>query len=239
MSRSNNHVSSTRVLRRTRSGVLFADYVWVGQRLHCEPASGLCLHGDSPSDLKGSIMNVWDSWRHFGTFNSTAIVDPLDPFLVCDLINPQVNFSDNYLVECSNEIKRNWTEYQPYIHYDSKPTDFYTLVMFDPDAPDPQKPVFSHFLHWLVMNIPGTNLHSGKVIIDYMRPSPPPYSNAHRYILLVYQQPSYFFSPSYMDGKRRSRFNMTHMVQELNHYGPIAGNFFYVRHQDTGRLPSI
>ncbi|GIY38926.1 OV-16 antigen [Caerostris extrusa] len=122
---------------------------------------------------------------------------PFDTLIIGEFWLPKtVNFSDNYLVECSNEIKRNWTEYQPYIHYDSKPTDFYTLVMFDPDAPDPQKPVFSHFLHWLVMNIPGTNLHSGKVIIDYMRPSPPPYSNAHRYILLVYQQPSYFFSPA-------------------------------------------
>ncbi|GIY38927.1 hypothetical protein CEXT_769941 [Caerostris extrusa] len=68
-------MSAAHVLRRTRSGVLFEDYVWVGQRLQCEPASGLCLHGDSPSDLKGSIMNVWDSWRHFGTFNRVSVLE--------------------------------------------------------------------------------------------------------------------------------------------------------------------
>ncbi|GBM41206.1 OV-16 antigen [Araneus ventricosus] len=149
----------------------------------------------------------------------------------------KVIYSDKYEVACSGEIKRNWTDYQPQLGYKANKTDFYTLVMIDPDAPDPQKPVFAHFLHWLVVNIPGTKLHDGKVLINYMRPSPPPYSNAHRYILMVYKQPFYIFAPTYMDGKGRSRFNMTHMVEELDHLGPVAGHFFYVRHPDVGRLP--
>ncbi|KFM79916.1 Protein D1, partial [Stegodyphus mimosarum] len=101
--------------------------------------------------------------------------------------------------------------------------------MIDPDAPDPHKPVYAQFLHWLTVNIPGTKISEGKDLMEYMHPSPPSYSDAHRYIFLIYHQPSYIFSPSYMDGKRRSKFNMTHMVSELELDGPEAGNFFYTR----------
>ncbi|XP_054707886.1 protein D2-like [Uloborus diversus] len=134
-------------------------------------------------------------------------------------------------VECGTELPRDRADPQPQIEYTAINHEFYTLVMIDPDAPDPDTPNFRHFLHWFVVNIPGSAVSQGKVLTQYMMPSPPAYSRAHRYIFLVYKQPIYIFSPSYMDGKRRSKFDLEKMVQELELVGPLSGNYFFTKHE--------
>ena len=58
--------------------------------------------------------------------------------------------------------------------------DLYTLVIWDPDAPNPS------FLHWLVVNIPEDRISEGTVIQPYHPPTPP--SGIHRYYIELYKQ---------------------------------------------------
>ncbi|KAG8193746.1 hypothetical protein JTE90_005044 [Oedothorax gibbosus] len=145
----------------------------------------------------------------------------------------------NVFVQCRSEVIQNTTLYQPTLEYSASGNSIYTLVMIDPDAPDPQRPVFAQYLHWEVMNIPGTQVGAGKTVFPYMPPSPPPYSNAHRYLLLVFQQPFYIYDSKENGAKGRSNFNVIQLEQEFQLGTPIAGMFFYVKHERQGKLPSI
>ena len=76
----------------------------------------------------------------------------------------------------------------------TNPTDCYTLVMIDPDAgkqkPNDPRPGDSdrYFLHWLVVNISGGDLASGRTVVSYKGPSPPPKTGKHEYMFLLYKQ---------------------------------------------------
>ena len=59
---------------------------------------------------------------------------------------------------------------------------FFTLAMVDPDAPSKENPENREWLHWLVVNIPGTEIKrwrkadgppKGKVLMAYNKASPP------------------------------------------------------------------
>lgn len=45
------------------------------------------------------------------------------------------------------------------------------------------------FHHWIVGNIPMSNVTVGKTIIDFIGAAPPPETGFHLYVFLVYQQP--------------------------------------------------
>ncbi|CAH0402843.1 unnamed protein product [Chilo suppressalis] len=60
----------------------------------------------------------------------------------------------------------------------------------DPDAPSRQYPKLREFRHWLVGNIPGGNASAGETLSAYVSPVPPPNTGLHRYVYLVYKQPS-------------------------------------------------
>lgn len=46
----------------------------------------------------------------------------------------------------------------------------YTLVMSDPDPPDPKAPIYREWLHWLIVNIPGgtAEITEGTEVTRYM-----------------------------------------------------------------------
>ncbi|XP_042883742.1 protein D2-like [Penaeus japonicus] len=70
-----------------------------------------------------------------------------------------------------------------------KENALYTLCMTDPDAPSRQDPKFREFHHWLVVNIPGSDIARGKVLSDYVGSGPPRDTGLHRYVFIVYEQP--------------------------------------------------
>ena len=53
----------------------------------------------------------------------------------------------------------------------------YTLLMIDPDAPNPE------YLHWLIVNI---SKDKNNILIPYAPPTPP--SGIHRYVFYLYEQ---------------------------------------------------
>lgn len=76
---------------------------------------------------------------------------------------------------------------------------YYALAMVDLDAPHRNpfggatRGKASPYLHWLLMNIPGTDfvwgdLSEADVLSKYAVPSPPAGSGYHRYVVVVYRQ---------------------------------------------------
>ncbi len=48
------------------------------------------------------------------------------------------------------------------------------LLLLDPDAPSRKDPKFREWHHWLVVNIPGTEIGKGEVLAEYVGSGPPP-----------------------------------------------------------------
>lgn len=68
----------------------------------------------------------------------------------------------------------------------------YTLLMIDPDAgkASPNSPRPGNFyLHWLIVNISAGDLNTGRQIVSYQKPTPPPGTGQHEYIFQLYEQP--------------------------------------------------
>ena len=72
----------------------------------------------------------------------------------------------------------------PTVLYAGNPDLFYTLVMQDSNAVTESHNV----LHWVIVNIPGNKVNSGKTLLNYMGPKPPPNSGIHNYCFLLYEQ---------------------------------------------------
>lgn len=90
-----------------------------------------------------------------------------------------IQISDQYL---SPEV----TQIKPIVSLTGLDTNkTYTLIMSDPNA------VGGNKIHWLVININGTsninNIETGKAILEYYGPRPPPESGEHNYIFSLYE----------------------------------------------------
>lgn len=79
---------------------------------------------------------------------------------------------------------------KPCVYYDAKDGDFYTLVMIDPDAPSRKNQKYGEIKHWLVTNIPGSDVNRGDETAEYTGSGAPKGTGLHRYIFLLYKQPS-------------------------------------------------
>ncbi|KAL6626930.1 hypothetical protein ACP70R_030656 [Stipagrostis hirtigluma subsp. patula] len=65
--------------------------------------------------------------------------------------------------------------------------EFYTLVIVDPDAPNPSNPTLREYLHWLVTDIPGTtDINYGREVLCYESPRPP--AGIHRVVFVLFKQ---------------------------------------------------
>ncbi|KAH7724379.1 Phosphatidylethanolamine-binding protein PEBP [Aphelenchoides avenae] len=102
--------------------------------------------------------------------------------------------------------------------------------MVDPDAPSPTDPQARSWVHWLLVNVPGTQIAQGRELEAYSEPTPPLGSGYHRYVLLAYEQPGQI-SPTYSG---ISGFNVQNFVITNNLVQPpTAGNFFRAQDDAT------
>lgn len=78
----------------------------------------------------------------------------------------------------------------------------YALALVDPDAPSPAEPSARSFLHWLVVNIPGSAIEDGQTVRSYLGAFPPAGTGAHRYFFVLMEQRSgaQKFAPTAGDG---------------------------------------
>jgi phosphatidylethanolamine-binding protein (PEBP) family uncharacterized protein len=113
----------------------------------------------------------------------------------------------------------------------------YTMVMTDPDAPSRQDPKWGQFRHWVLpgLKLPASvNAQAQKTKLaatPYMGPAPPPGSGLHRYIFLLFQEPTGGLSlPSdatESSGEEKSRPKWNAMTfAEKNNLKLVGANFF-------------
>ncbi|KAI0638337.1 phosphatidylethanolamine-binding protein [Trametes polyzona] len=113
----------------------------------------------------------------------------------------------------------------------------FVLAMVDPDAPTPQNHSVSQIRHFLAPGLQANgSLATGAQLVnntpalsEFLRPTPPPGSDPHRYTLLLFVQPANFTAVAsrFVNASTPiSNFNISLFAQEVGLGSPIAGNFF-------------
>ncbi|KAG1664211.1 Phosphatidylethanolamine-binding protein 1 [Nymphon striatum] len=122
------------------------------------------------------------------------------------------------------------------IHWEADVNTFHTLIFTDPDAPSRENPKFREFHHWLVGNIPGSDVKMGVKLSEYIGSGPPKETGLHRYIFLAFKQPSKLnfedvpvLKNNSDDG--RPKFNTANFAEKWK-LELVAGNFFQAEYDD-------
>ncbi|KAL5699715.1 Protein VERNALIZATION 3 [Ranunculus cassubicifolius] len=109
---------------------------------------------------------------------------------------------------------------------------FYTLVMVDPDAPNPSDAHHREYLHWLVTDIPATtNATFGNEVVCYE--SPRPSVGIHRFVFVLFQQlgRQTVYAPGW-----RLNFNTRDFAELYNLGLPVAAVYYNCqRERGAGR----
>ncbi|XP_062447966.1 large ribosomal subunit protein mL38 [Rhea pennata] len=74
----------------------------------------------------------------------------------------------------------------PEVSYEADKGSLWTLLLTNPDGH--LRDTDSEYLHWLVTNIPGNDIKSGKEICHYLPPFPARGTGYHRFIFLLFKQ---------------------------------------------------
>ncbi|KAF9522744.1 phosphatidylethanolamine-binding protein [Crepidotus variabilis] len=112
----------------------------------------------------------------------------------------------------------------------------FVLSMVDPDAPTPQNPTVAQIRHFLAGNFyiesEGANsqlVNKTPAISDWRAPNPTQGKDAHRYVFLLYKQPSGFESQTLVNSTTPiSTFNISQFAEATGLGQPIAGTFILV-----------
>lgn len=148
--------------------------------------------------LKVSLESVRRDWinelgplhiqtlaEHYGVFKDLFNGDFFTPVVnlkVCfdyqdDLVTP---------VYYGNRIPPTDGSRQPLVSYSSDDKTLWTLLMTNPDGHLTDHT--AEYVHWLVGNIPGSNISAGDQLVDYIQPFPAKGTGWQRYIFVLFEQ---------------------------------------------------
>ncbi|KAI9095254.1 phosphatidylethanolamine binding protein [Phlyctochytrium arcticum] len=102
----------------------------------------------------------------------------------------------------------------PTVTWPADPDAFYTIICVDPDAPTREKPTQGEIRHWLVANIPGSDVYNGEDLTDWIEPQPESGTGLHRIVFLLFKQKGRQELPV-IEGKR-SGFNAAQWAKRKN-----------------------
>lgn len=148
----------------------------------------------------------------------------------------QVVYTSSVNVQQGNELTPTQVKEQPKFDFEAKPDQLYTLAMVDPDAPSRKDPKLREVLHYLVANIPGSEVSKGDTLAEYIGSGPPKDTGLHRYVFLVYHQKSGKLQSELKISKRsragRMNFSIRNFAKSNNLGEPIAANFYQAQYDD-------
>ena len=134
-----------------------------------------------------------------------------------------------------NELKPSQVKSLPKITFDGKSDKLYALLMVDPDAPSRKEPKLREFCHYVVVNIPGSEVAKGDTLIEYIGSGPPLGTGLHRYVYLLYEQKAKVTSNLKISDKMlngRPGFSAKKFAKDNNLGEPIAANFYQAQYDD-------
>lgn len=135
-----------------------------------------------------------------------------------------------------NELTPTEVRERPDVHFAADPYAFYTVLMTDPDAPSRNNPIRREWHHWLVVNVPGSQIEKGETLTEYVGSAPPKGSGLHRYVLLAFKQPSKIaFNERYISNRdpNRGKFSTRRFAQKYKLGEPVAGNFYQAKWDES------
>lgn len=81
----------------------------------------------------------------------------------------EVKYPSGVEVKLGNELTPTQVKDIPtHINWPADPNTLYTLCLTDPDAPSRTQPKYREWHHWLVVNIPGTEVSKGQTLSEYV-----------------------------------------------------------------------
>ena len=110
------------------------------------------------------------------------------------------------------------TKNKPNLIFSKNRNDFYTIIMVDPDAPYPEKPIYKYYLHWIIIN-------NNNEFAEYHPPSPPNDSKPHRYFFFLFKQKSILDPNLIQKIINRKNFNLDKFISE-NNLKDVAAVYF-------------
>merc|ERR1711941_44433 len=135
------------------------------------------------------------------------------------------------MMQEGQELRPDQTARMPTVCWDGDENDFHTLAMVDPDAPSRDDPKFGEWRHWLVTNIPGSQVNKGTVLAPYMGPGPPPGTGHHRYVFVVFKQKDQVpHEVMHNEGKGRANFKVEQWAHKHGMTEPLAASYFIAKH---------
>lgn len=151
----------------------------------------------------------------------------------------KISYPSGVTVNLGNELTPTKVKEIPTVKWDAEANSYYTLCMTDPDNRHRDEP-YSEWHHWLVGNIPGSDVAKGEVLSAYIGSGPPQGTGIHRYVFMVYKQPQKlkFDEPRLkrsVDG--RGNFFLTKFAEKYQLGQPVAGNFYLAQFDDY--VPSL
>lgn len=166
-----------------------------------------------------------------------------DPISLLDIVpdvldhlpsSPPLNLTYvNTAVTPGEELTPTQVKDGPLLTYHAEQDSWYLACMTDPDAPSRTEPKFREFLHWLVGNIPGSDVTAGDVLAEYVGAGPPQGTGLHRYVVLLYKQPGKisFTEPRLTNRSTEGRrmFSVKKFALKYNLGDPVAVNVFQAK----------
>lgn len=148
--------------------------------------------------LKLELKDVKDKWLkehgpqhirtiadHYGVYNDlfgVAFFYNTTPLYIC------YDYDEEFVtpVYYGNKIAPSEAALPPFVEYESPSDALWTLVMSSPDGDLQHND--KECLHWLIANIPGSDIHKGEHLCSYLQPFPPRGVGYMRYVFVLYKQ---------------------------------------------------
>ncbi|KAF5362919.1 hypothetical protein D9758_007090 [Tetrapyrgos nigripes] len=116
----------------------------------------------------------------------------------------------------------------------------FVVATVDPDAPTPQDPTEAEIRHFLGSDFfasggnPAPLTNRTPAISEFLQPTPPAGSDAHRYIFLLFNQPANFDQQTVVTSNTSiSGFDISAFAKATGLGNPIAGTFMLVAPDPT------
>ncbi|VDD90017.1 unnamed protein product [Enterobius vermicularis] len=148
------------------------------------------------------------------------------------VVNFQCNW-DGIQVQPGQTMSTRHLRFAPRFTLNVDPESTFTLIMIDPDNLSRKNPSVAEWLHWLVTNIPASNvlegINGGQHQMTYGSPAPQPRTDLHRYVILLFEHQGRRLTVPTI--KQRAKFSVKQFMEKHNLGDPIAGNFFLAQHE--------
>ncbi|GBP14990.1 Protein D3 [Eumeta japonica] len=124
----------------------------------------------------------------------------------------------------------------PVLEWRAEKDTFYTLLFTEVDAPSREDTSLKEWCHWLIVNIPESDISKGTVVREYQGSGHGKDSGLHRYVYLLFKQPEKLtFDEQYSPANSiegRPKFSTQNFSKKYNLGKPVAGNFYQAQYDE-------